>query len=108
MRYRCQRRGNMYRKYNIECGQRVKLRKAIDTYKKRPLCPACGHDSLRLDLAHHIRKRKLKCVCAGVPYPHERGTVLGCVSYTKVVTEEKYKEYLDQLKRASIAGNSYA
>lgn len=94
MRYRCTRKKS--------CGQRVKLRKPIDQYARRPLCPACGNDSLKLDAAHYRRKRKLKCVCPGVPYPHERGTVVGCEHYAKPMTEEMWHDYLDQLKAASL------
>jgi hypothetical protein len=108
MMYRCTYRGGNGRLKFPACGQRVKLRTCIELYAKRPHCPACGRDSLRLDIAQAKRNRRLTCLCGGVPYPHNRGTVIGCTDYAKSVTEEQYREHLDNLKAASIKGNRYA
>jgi hypothetical protein len=97
MRYRCTRKQNGDGSHTKPCGQRVKLRKPIDQYKKRPMCPACKHDSLKIDLAHYKRKRRLKCNCQGVPFPHERGTIIGCQHYARPVTEDEYRAHLDRL-----------
>lgn len=99
MRYRCSHRGNSTRKAGTECGQRASLKKSIDKYKRRPLCPGCGRDSLLIDKAHHVRKRKLKCSCQGVPYPHERGTLPLCENYKGILTEEQHREAFDAMTR---------
>lgn len=102
MRYRCYHRGSSRRKAGTECGRRVKLAKQIDQYVRRPMCPGCGRDSLRIDLGHYKRKRKLKCNCPGVHFPHERGAIMGCQHYSRPFTEDEYRSYLDGLKAASL------
>ena len=94
MLYRCSDRRN--------CGARRALPKPIEQYVNRPMCPACKRDTLRLDAAQAKRNRRQTCRCTGVPYPHNRGTLVGCEGYKKEFTQEDYYAYLDQLKEASI------
>ena len=71
--YRCSRDG---------CRQRTALRRPIERYRQTPCCPACGHDSLRLDRWKQRDHRRALCRCGvGHWYPHRRGS-LGCAHYT--------------------------
>ena len=81
------------------CGQRRALKKPIEQYARRPRCLACGRDSLWLDAYQTTRNRRLTCKCAGVPYPHNRGTIVGCEHYDGFVSEEEYRDYIDKLQK---------
>lgn len=104
MLYRCNYRGKWLHSTGRDCGQRRALPKPIEQYVRRPHCLACGRDSLRLDPAQTKRNRRQTCKCNGVPYPHNRGTIIGCEHYDRFVSEENFKQHLDELKEASKKG----
>lgn len=58
------------------CGKRVRLAMLIDWYVTRPLCPACGDDTLVYDPAVRRYNLKHQCNCRGVHYPHMIGTYI--------------------------------
>lgn len=59
---------------------RFTLRRKLHLYKRQPRCPDCG--STDIVSVEAIRRRELakqtRCRCQWVPFPHRRGTVLGC------------------------------
>lgn len=83
--YRCSRRA---------CRQRVTLRKPIEQYIRPRLCPACRHDSLRLDRWKLRDHRAARCHCDGYWFPHRRGSKW-CSEYRGVISdadlEERYR-----------------
>ena len=69
-----------------KCGQRFTLRRHPDEYKRRSLtmCPSCGGHAY-IDEGNR-RKELAKqdtCHCHNIPFPHRRGSVLGCESHPK-------------------------
>jgi len=69
--YRCSDKNN--------CGKRKTFPKKIEAYKikKHTLCPSCGKDSMKLDLAIKEYNKRNTCNCGGVPYPHRIKSVVG-------------------------------
>lgn len=57
------------------CGKYVTLAKPIDEYKRRPLCPGCGKDTLKPWYYGRIRDIENTCKCRGVSFPHKRGYI---------------------------------
>jgi len=74
------------------CGKRVTLKKHINLYKKYPMCPSCGKDTL-IDVtkAERARTRKRTCTCDGNGYPHRRGTEPWCVDAKEGPSEQDYQ-----------------
>lgn len=72
------------------CRTRKALKRPIDQYIRRPLCPSCGQDSLKLDKAKQRENHSAKCKCDGYWFPHRKGS-LWCRHSTIVPTEEDYQ-----------------
>jgi hypothetical protein len=82
--YRCTRRR--------ECGARKTLRQPIERYHRRPVCPACGRDTLKtVNDKEKSRNRRRKCTCDGYPFPHHKGTEPWCIHALRGPTDEDYE-----------------
>lgn len=80
MTSRTKRRHRMRCVATYRCGQRFTLRRHPESYKRdRYVCPSCGgraysdEQNRRNELAKQER-----CHCNGVPFPHRKGSILGC------------------------------
>ena len=69
-----------------KCGRRFTLKRHPDRYiqRWRVMCPSCGGHAY---IDEYNRRRELEgrdqCHCNGIPFPHQRGSILGCDSHPK-------------------------
>ena len=75
--HRCSDRAN--------CGKRKTLRRHIDDYIRRPVCPNCGEDRLKFDPSVRRQTMKQVCRCIGVRFPHRSGTVINENEFCKTL-----------------------
>lgn len=76
------------------CGVRVSLPRLIDQYIRRPMCPECGKDTLKIDPAIKTQRKKWQlCKCDGLPWsgPHRKGGSVWCKHHPIGPTEEDYQ-----------------
>lgn len=66
--YRCSKRRT--------CGARRTLTKRLRFYVRRPKCPGCGQDTLKLDPWTGAATQRRTCYCDGIFWPHRKGTFL--------------------------------
>jgi hypothetical protein len=81
--HRCSRRA---------CRQRITLAKPITDYVRVPVCPSCGHNSLKPDYSRKAYNRKHRCTCDGAPWPHRKGSIPFCTHYAGTPTDEDYQQ----------------
>lgn len=75
------------------CGARRTLRRPIEKYIRRPMCPACGKDTLApVDKKEKARGKRRRCFCDGIPYPHATGTEPWCLHAKVGPTEKDFEE----------------
>ena len=85
--------------YRYRCGTRTcQTRKSlphlIDWYIRRPVCPSCKGNTLRLDkwrMQHEVGKGAPTCTCDGYHFPHREGS-LWCIHSKVIPTEEQQRE----------------
>lgn len=83
-----------YRCSRTTCRQRVSLPRTIERYARPKLCPACAHDTLRLDRWKKRDHRRSACHCEGYIFRHRRGS-LRCRDYRGSRIPEDWKHDLE-------------
>lgn len=79
--YRCSDRNN--------CGARKTLKKDINLYRKRPLCPSCKKDTLKtVNAKEKARNKRRTCRCDGYSHEHHKGTEPWC-DHAKIGPDEQ-------------------
>ena len=86
------------------CGKRFSVNRNPDSYVQRwrVACPSCGGLAYS-DEANRQReyaKREASgnvCRCNGVPFRHQRGSIMGCASHESANREWTYEEEQDHL-----------
>ena len=65
-----------------KCYKRFTLRKHPSQYKTDRMlkCPVCGGEA-RSDEQNRRNEKAKQDICDCLPFPHERGTVAGCVDW---------------------------
>ncbi len=59
-----------------QCGRRKTLKRNIDFYKYRPLCPGCNKDTLKSVNDKEVDRNKRRgCFCQGRWWPHNKGRI---------------------------------
>lgn len=79
--YRCSKAG---------CRKRVSFKHLKDWYVISKLCPACGNDSLKLDMTRKTYNQANRCNCDGYHFPHRLGS-LWCNLNMSQRTDEDYQ-----------------
>ena len=69
--------------------------------KSYTYCPACGHDSLKLDMAKKRENTRNKCYCSGIHFPYHRKGSKGCdyEDTGKIMARELDAETLPKSKK---------
>lgn len=76
-----------------QCGASKTLKKPIEQYIRRPMCPSCGKDTLKsVNAREKARNKRRVCRCDGYPHPHRKGTEPWCDRAKIGPLEEDYKE----------------
>jgi len=83
--YRCSDRRN--------CGARKTLKKPIEQYVRKPMCPSCGKDKLKsVNTREKARNKKRMCNCGECSFPHHMGTEPWCKHAKTGPTDRDYEE----------------
>lgn len=82
-----------------KCGCTKLLKKRIDEYHVRPLCPSCKRDTLKpIYVKERERTIRRKCVCDGYIYPHRKGTAPWCIHSPREPTDEEHEQHMHDLR----------
>ena len=95
------------------CGARFVLKRPPSEYVNQIKCPHCGSTHV-LDCdkeyvkEHYNNPRRKRCRCDNIPFPHEAGTVVGCIDWVRPddMTDEEFQSAYDSVihtKRGSWA-----
>ena len=80
------------------CGRRFTLKRHPDSYKRSPKCPYCKSVfviSVEMERRQELANQET-CKCSFIPFPHRKGTVLGCEHHPKPFdewTEDDERDY---------------
>lgn len=85
------------------CGARATLPKQIELYQRRPTCPSCKKDTLKIDPAvDRWNKKQGTCNCDGYHFPHRKGTAPWCDhSATKPTDQDHQDRYHQKMFRGA-------
>ena len=75
------------------CGASLTLKREINWYIKRPMCPGCGKDTLKtVNKREKDRNKKRVCRCDGYHYPHSKGTEPWCKHSKRSPSDDDYAQ----------------
>ena len=71
------------------CGARKSLKREIDWYIRRPMCPGCNKNTLKsVNKKEKLRNKARACDCGEYSHPHSKGCEPWC-KFAKIGPQEE-------------------